>query len=183
MTDFKDYVDDYFNTTYAGDRSQPGFQEAKEALLSRLESLYQQELSTGLSPEDAAYHALIQIGMDHLMEDETWAYSLNRKALKFQQYYPRMIRIGLWAIFLLPLFFLTLMFSMNSKLVFLTLWIVSIIAVSTFLIVIDFIHDRLQTQLSHTKRKPWDPPSSPVSASNVTLSEKFVEEDNHENHL
>ena len=67
MTDFKDYVDDYFNTTYAGDRSQPGFQEAKEALLSRLESLYQQELSTGLSPEDAAYHALIQIGMDHLM--------------------------------------------------------------------------------------------------------------------
>ena len=46
-----------------------------------------------------------------------------------------------------------------------------------------FIHDRLQTQLSHTKRKPWDPPSSPVSASNVTLSEKFVEEDNHENHL
>ena len=40
-----------------------------------------------------------------------------------------------------------LMFSLDSKLVFLVLWIVSLIALSVYLIVVEYIHDKIQRQI------------------------------------
>jgi putative membrane protein len=57
-----------------------------------------------------------------------------------------MVRIGFLAIAIIPLIFLILMFSLESKIVFLTLWIISIIAISVWLIVIEYIHTKLEEQ-------------------------------------
>ena len=57
-----------------------------------------------------------------------------------------MIRYGFLAIIIIPLFFLILMFSLESKIVFLVLWIISIIAIATWLIIVEFIHTRLAEQ-------------------------------------
>ena len=46
----------------------------------------------------------------------------------------------------IPLIFLILMFSLESKIVFLVLWIISIIAIATWLIIVEFIHTRLAEQ-------------------------------------
>ena len=51
-----------------------------------------------------------------------------------------MVRYGFLAIALIPLIFLILMFSLESKIIFLVLWIISIIAIALFLIIVEFIH-------------------------------------------
>ena len=68
------------------------------------------------------------------------------RAQKFENNYRKMIRIGFLAIAIIPLIFLILMFSFESKIVFLTLWIISIIAISVWLIVVEYIHTKLEEQ-------------------------------------
>ena len=68
------------------------------------------------------------------------------RAQKFENNYHKMIRIGFLAIAIIPLIFLILMFSLESKIVFLTLWIISIIAISVWLIVVEYIHTKLEEQ-------------------------------------
>ena len=53
-------------------------------------------------------------------------------------------------ILLLPTVFLVLMFSVSSKMVFLVLWIIAIIAVILFLIILEFIHENLQRKLQYS---------------------------------
>lgn len=57
---------------------------------------------------------------------------------EFSRKRPQYIKYGLLSIFILPVVFLVLMFSLESKLFFLTLWIVSIIASAGFLIVVEY---------------------------------------------
>ena len=57
-----------------------------------------------------------------------------------------MVRFGFLAIIIIPLIFLVLMFSLESKIVFLVLWILSIIIIAVWLIVVEFIHNNLQEQ-------------------------------------
>ena len=68
------------------------------------------------------------------------------RAQKFENNYRKMVRIGFLAIAIIPLIFLILMCSLESKIVFLTLWIISIIAISVWLIVIEYIHTKLEEQ-------------------------------------
>ena len=72
------------------------------------------------------------------------------KAQNFEQNYRKMIRYGFLAIIIIPLIFLILMFSLESKLVFLILWIVSLIGLAVYLIVVEYLHDKMQRQLAMT---------------------------------
>lgn len=49
----------------------------------------------------------------------------------------------IFAIVIIPIVFLILMFSITSKMVFLVLWIVSIILIALYLICVEFIHENL----------------------------------------
>ena len=60
-----------------------------------------------------------------------------------------MIRFGFLGMIIIPLIFLILMFSLESKLVFLVLWIVSLIALALYLICVEYIHDKTSRQLSY----------------------------------
>ena len=68
------------------------------------------------------------------------------KAQRFEKNYHRMIRFGFFAILTIPLIFLILMFSLESKIVFLVLWILSIILIAAWLITVEYIHNELTTQ-------------------------------------
>lgn len=70
-----------------------------------------------------------------------------QKAEKFEANYKKMKVYGIILILVLPLIFLILMFSVSSKMVFLILWIASIVAVVLYLIIIEFIHDNLERKL------------------------------------
>ena len=68
---------------------------------------------------------------------------INKKVEKFEICYPKLIKGGFFAIVIIPIVFLILMFSITSKMVFLVLWIVSIILIALYLICVEFIHENL----------------------------------------
>lgn len=70
--------------------------------------------------------------------------SLNDKIEKFQSNYHKKIRRGFLAIVVIPIIFLILIFSIDSKMVFLVLWIASIILIALYLIVVEYIHESLK---------------------------------------
>ena len=61
-----------------------------------------------------------------------------------------MIRWGFLGMIIIPLIFLILMFSLESKLVFLILWIVSLIGLALYLIIVEYLHDKMLRQLAMT---------------------------------
>ena len=77
------------------------------------------------------------------MEDDEWKQEFLERSEKFEKHYPKMIRFGFLGMIIIPLIFLILMFSLESKLVFLVLWIVSLIALALYLICVEYIHDKM----------------------------------------
>ena len=55
---------------------------------------------------------------------------------------------------IIPLIFLILMFSLNSKLVFLILWIASLVILCLYLICLEYFHDKMVKQLALTGLSP-----------------------------
>lgn len=74
------------------------------------------------------------------------------KAEKFERNYNKLKLSGILLILVLPLIFLVLMFSVSSKMVFLVLWIASIVAVVLYLTIIEFIHDNLERKLRYASK-------------------------------
>ena len=84
--------------------------------------------------------------MKTMMQDKEGRADFILHANRFEKRYPKLIRTGFILILVIPLIFLILMFSLESKIVFLTLWIISIIAISVWLIVVEYIHTKLEEQ-------------------------------------
>ena len=72
--------------------------------------------------------------------------SLNHRIEKFEAGYQKRIKKGFAAILIIPIIFLILMFSISSKMVFLVLWITSIIVIAIYLIIVEYIHESLGRQ-------------------------------------
>lgn len=86
-----------------------------------------------------------------MLYNEVTRKELTDKAEKFERTYSRRIRRGFNCIFILAFVFLILMFSLESKLVFLILWIVSVVVLAFYLIIMEYIHDKTQKQLELAK--------------------------------
>ena len=82
-----------------------------------------------------------------LMRDDEARKEFMEKSERFERRYPYLIRYGFLAIVVIPLIFLILMFSLESKIVYLILWIVSLIVLVLYLICVEYIHDRIQRQM------------------------------------
>lgn len=82
-----------------------------------------------------------------LARDEVAKQRYLDRSVKFERNYSKRIKYGFLCMLIIPLVFLILMFSLDSKLVFLVLWIVSLIALSVYLIVVEYIHDKIQRQI------------------------------------
>ena len=78
------------------------------------------------------------------------------KTLHFEENYKKWTKLGFLLILLLPTVFLVLMFSVSSKMVFLVLWICAIIAISTFLIILEFVHENLQSKMRYANKSKED---------------------------
>ena len=65
----------------------------------------------------------------------------------YTQRRPTYIKAGLASILIIPMIFLVLMFSLESKIIFLVLWIISLIAIAAFLIYEEFKNYRYRNLL------------------------------------
>lgn len=82
-----------------------------------------------------------------MLYNEVTRKEMTEKAEAFEKNYSSRIRRGFTSIFVLALIFLILMFSLESKLVFLILWIISVVVLGFYLIIMEYIHDKTQRQL------------------------------------
>ena len=100
------------------------------------------------SPERRSPH--IEMIMDALMGEKELREEILEHAAKFEAKFHKRIRTGFLLMLILPLVFLVLAFSVtaNVKLVFLILWIVSLIALALYLICLEFIHSHMLKRMS-----------------------------------
>ena len=96
--------------------------------------------------EELSRHAQLKMLLKASLSIDNLREETAAKAQAFEGNYRKMVRLGFLAIIIIPLIFLVLMFSLESKIVFLTLWILSIIIIAVWLIVVEFIHNNLQEQ-------------------------------------
>ena len=82
-----------------------------------------------------------------LQSDSEAREEYTERARRFEKNYKRRKRFGFLAMAIVPLIFLVLMFSVESKLVFLVLWICALIGLSMYLIWLEYHHERMQKQL------------------------------------
>ncbi len=82
-----------------------------------------------------------------LQSDSEAKEEYTERARRFEKNYKRRKRFGFLAMAIVPLIFLVLMFSVESKLVFLVLWICALIGLSMYLIWLEYHHERMQKQL------------------------------------
>lgn len=75
---------------------------------------------------------------------------------EFEEAYPKRVKGGLLAIVIIPIFFMILMFSMESKLLFLSLWIVSILAIAGYLIYLEYVHYKYKEQFEEDTNEEAD---------------------------
>ena len=94
----------------------------------------------------------LSTAMQVLANQEEFRQKWMEKAEHFEANYQKWIKIGFLLILLLPTVFLVLMFSVTSKMVFLVLWICAIIAIATFLMILEFIHESLQSKTRYAQR-------------------------------
>lgn len=85
------------------------------------------------------------------------------------------IKIGIRLVIIIPLIFLTVMFKLDSsKVVFLVLWIVSLFAISLYLIVVEYMDYQMQEKLKELGIKDEDADIKGLINDNLVV-EKVIE--------
>lgn len=78
-----------------------------------------------------------------IINSREYSQVLLQRAAKFELMYPLLITRGFWSLIIVPVVLLVLMFVVDAKYVFLTLWIISLVIICTFLIVVEYMHERV----------------------------------------
>ena len=86
-----------------------------------------------------------------IMDSENYRDTFLATAASFELKYPVLVRRGFAALVAVPLVLLALMFATEAKFAMLVLWILSLVIICTFLIVVEYLHNRVgeKTQLSN----------------------------------
>ena len=86
--------------------------------------------------------------MDNEKEYEKSFYDIKEYGRKFHEKNQHRIRVGIWCVILVPIVFLALMFRMgSSKIIYLVLWIVSLFAISGYLLTVEYLDYSMQEKL------------------------------------
>lgn len=131
---------------------------AKKAVTQRLETVYQNAQGgqkSGYEQEWQLQHIIQDACLGENIEGELLWQRLLLSYAKFQKKYPVLIRWGFLAILFIPLVFLVLMFSLESKLVCLTLWIISMITIAAYLITVEYMDYHYQRLLHPQLETKW----------------------------
>ena len=88
----------------------------------------------------------ISLGARVLFADQTMREHLRVKIDRFEQRYQKIVRRAFLLVVLIPVLFMILMFVIPAKLIFLILWIVSILAIVLFLLIVEYLREHLDRQ-------------------------------------
>ena len=146
-----DEITRFLEESYASLPPQKADAAVRQRLLNRLEAEYMSYLSQGRPKKDAVSLTLMHFGFQDALDTELRKEKLLDTYKRFRIKYPLFIRGGFLGILIIPAVFLILMFSLESKLIFLTAWIVSIILLAVYLICVEYIDYRYKKLLEAEK--------------------------------
>ena len=89
-----------------------------------------------------------------LMDSRSYKDTFLASAASFELKYPVLIRRGFAALVAVPLVLLFLMFATEAKFAMLILWVVSLVVICTFLIVVEYLHDRVASKTTLADMDP-----------------------------
>nr|WP_148362942.1 YhgE/Pip domain-containing protein [Olsenella massiliensis] len=89
-----------------------------------------------------------------IMDSDSYRATFLAGAANFELRYPVLVRRGFAALVVVPLVLLALMFATEAKFAMLVLWVLSLVAICAFLIVCEYLHERVldKTNLSNMSR-------------------------------
>ncbi len=76
------------------------------------------------------------------------------RAAGFELVYPALVKWGIVAVIAIPVALLVLLYILPYKMVILTLWIISLIACCTYLIVVEYLHARVEEKTELASKSP-----------------------------
>ncbi len=120
-------------------------------LLLSLHSLVDERLEqSGLIESEVPYQQKKPVRLAYALRiltgDNMVRNQITQRAESFERRYPKLIKGAFLSIFIVPVALLVLMFSISWKMLCLVLWILSIIAIVVFIIIVEFIHERMKQQ-------------------------------------
>ena len=78
-----------------------------------------------------------------ILSSEGYKQAITQRAANFELKYPTLIKRGFVLMFVIPIVLLILLFTIDAKIQMLILWIVSILIIITFLILVEYFHERV----------------------------------------
>lgn len=123
-----------------------------QPLIMNMNNMFDDRLAqTGLMMSERENDVRPKANLSHILwvltEEKATRDIVMERAMSFEKKYPRRIRHGFLLYLLLPLFFLVLAFRIEAKLLFLILWVTSIVVISICLIALEYIHETVQQRL------------------------------------
>lgn len=98
-------------------------------------------ISERTSPEGARFRLSTIVKV--IMDSKEYRATFLKRAAKFELMYPTLVRRGFAALVWVPLILLALLFVAPAKFAALVCWILSLIVICAFLIVVEYLHDRV----------------------------------------
>ena len=103
---------------------------------------------------DEAHFKLTTI-VKALMDSKDYKRIFQERTAHFELMYPLLVKRGILSLFVVSGILLLMLFLLDAKMTFLVLWIVSLVAICTFLIVVEYFHYRVveKTSLADMSRE------------------------------
>lgn len=77
---------------------------------------------------------------------EEYRERLTRRAARFEEAYPTLVRRGFACLVVIPVALCALLFALDAKMPLLVLWIVSLVVICSYLIVVEYLHSHLSSR-------------------------------------
>lgn len=129
--------DTFLDTILEGERDK---EQLKPLFMEQMVRDYKYYRKKGYADQEAVDQTLYYFGTKEAVLQRRADFELQDEHSHFLELYPKLIKGGLACIGIIPLVFLCLIFTLEAKLYFLVLWIVSIIAIAVFLILVEYRH-------------------------------------------
>lgn len=115
-----------------------GNEEMYNRIVKELNDLYAQGILKYRDSAQAKEYALTHVGIKELFVLAHEKEAIEVEYASFKIKYTKYIRYGIMSIIIMPIIFLAVLFTVEAKIIFLLLWIASIISIAVFLIIIEY---------------------------------------------
>lgn len=146
MKEIDDFVEELFirNSNLRMVRKPESYDGAKKYILNRLNSKYDALISQGWESREALTKVLADFGADEGVMRAVAYEEMKASYEKFDRNYKKLQKIGFAGVIIWPIMFVSFLFTVESKITFLVIWVVYLILLAAYIITINYMDYRFK---------------------------------------